>query len=252
MGLLRRSASSPRNAVELDDDVYVVSPRAAEYAVKAQKETRRAARAERKLAEKAAKGKGGKKDGRKDRKNSGDDDGDEDDKSGTPADPITGAKIKRYIGIARIVVPVVTPLVYQTVGTVRERWDSHRARQLGVAPDELSDFTGRGAALYARIHNLALSARDLRARHAGPSRRGGDDDQAREIAAFVDEADTRLTDLEAAVRAAEQMPSSRRRSAHVAVAGELDRIETRLLVHWGVGGGRSTRAIDGRDAAGPT
>ena len=248
MGLLRRSAS-PRNAVELDDDVYVVSPRAAEYAVKAQKETRRAARAERKLAEKAAKGKGGKKDGR-DRKNSGDDDGD--DKSGTPADPITGAKIKRYIGIARIVVPVVAPLVYQTVGTVRERWDSHRARQLGVAPDELSDFTGRGAALYARIHNLALSARDLRARHASPGRRGGEDDKAREIAAFVDEADTRLTDLEAAVRAAEQMPSSRRRSAHVAVAGELDRIETRLLVHWGVGGGRSTRAIDGRDAAGPT
>jgi hypothetical protein len=249
MGLLRRS-TSPRNAVELDDDVYVVSPRAAEYAVKAQKETRRAARAERKLAEKAAKGKGGKKN-KKAGKDAGGDDG-ADDKTGTPADPITGAKIKRYIGIARIVVPVVAPLVYQTVGTVRERWDSHRARQLGVAPDELSDFTGRGAALYARIHNLALSARDLRARHAGPGRRGGDDDQAREIAAFVDEADTRLTDLEAAVRAAEQMPSSRRRSAHVAVASELDRIETRLLVHWGVGGGRSTRAIDGRDAAGPT
>jgi hypothetical protein len=248
MGLLRRSASSPRNAVELDDDVYVVSPRAAEYAVKAQKETRRAARAERKLAEKAAKGKGAKKGAEKDGKNTGG----ADDKTGTPADPITGAKIKRYIGIARIVVPVVAPLVYQTVGTVRERWDSHRARQLGVAPDELSDFTGRGAALYARIHNLALSARDLRARHASAGRRGGDDDQAREIAAFVDEADTRLTDLEAAVRAAEQMPSSRRRSAHVAVAGELDRIETRLLVHWGVGGGRSTRAIDGRDAASPT
>lgn len=249
MGLLRRSAS-PRNAVELDDDVYVVSPRAAEYAVKAQKETRRAARAERKLAEKAAKS------GRKNKKSGGNAGGDDgagiDDKTGTVADPITGAKIKRYIGIARIVVPVVAPLVYQTVGTVRERWDSHRARQLGVAPDELSDFTGRGAALYARIHNLALSARDLRARHASPGRRGGEDDKAREIAAFVDEADTRLTDLEAAVRAAEQMPSSRRRSAHVAVAGELDRIETRLLVHWGVGGGRSTRAIDGRDAAGPT
>lgn len=239
MGLLRRSAT-PRNAVELDsagsdDTVYVVSPRAAEHAVKAQKETRRAAKADRKLAEKQAKSAGTA--GR-------DGDGEaDDDATGTAADPWTGAKVKRYIGIARIVVPIVAPLVYQAVGQARERWDAHRARQLGVAPDELTEFTGRGAALYARIHNLALSARDLRERHAGPTTHGGD---ATEVAAFVDEADTRLTDLEAAVRAAEQMPASRRRSAHVAVAGELDRIETRLLVHWGVGA-RPSRPIEARD-----
>ena len=251
MGLLRRS-ETPRNAVELDsagsdDTVYVVSPRAAEHAVKAQKETRRAARADRKLAEKQAKQAKGGKNGTGEAEGA---DGPDED-SGTVTDPWTGAKVKRYIGIARILVPVVAPLVYQAVGTVRERWDTHRARQLGVAPDELTEFTGRGAALYARIHNLALSARDLRERHASPGQ-GGDDDRARQIAVFVDEADTRLTDLEAAVRAAEQMPASRRRSAHVAVASELDRIETRLLVHWGVGGDRSPRALDGRDTAGPT
>lgn len=237
MGLLRRGAGA-EHAVgpEADDDVYVVSPRAAEYAVKAEKETRRAARAERKLAEAQAKAaqdthrsKGSKDSGEGPATN---------DDTGTIRDPLTSMKVKRYLGIARIIVPVVAPLVYQAVSTVRSQWDTHRARQLGVAPDELTEFTGRGAALYARIHNLALSARDLRTRHGEPATRGGDDTRATEIRTFVDDADTRLSDLEAAVRAAEQMPATRRRSAHVAVAGELDRIETRLLVLWGVG--RST------------
>ena len=135
--------------------------------------------------------------------------------------------------------PVVAPIVYQAVGMARDRWDAHRARQFGVAPDELAEFTGRGAALYARIHNLALSARDLRSRYGD-----GDDARATEVRSFVDDAQQRLTDLESAVRAAEQMPGSRRRSAHVAVGGELDRIENRLLALWGVGAPSRT-AISG-------
>jgi len=257
MGLLRRSRERPAtaaDALEMADDVFVVSPRAAALAAAAQKEQRKAARAERLLAEaqeavllgdkKALKAVKKRRKAKDPEPEVDDDDGD--DVTGTAADPLTGAKIKRYIGIARILIPVVAPIVYQAVGEARDRWDAHRARQFGVAPDELTEFTGRGAALYARIHNLALSARDLRTRHGG-----GQDDRAGEIRSFVEDAEQRMADLESAVRAAEQMPASRRRSAHVAVSGELDRIETRLLALWGLGDGQRA-AIDSRDAANPT
>lgn len=258
MGLLRRSrerSATAADALEIADDVFVVSPRAAALAAAAQSEQRKAARAERLLAEaqeavllgdkKALKAV--KKRRKANNKAKGPDIEDDDDSvEGTAADPLTGAKIKRYVGIARILIPVVAPIVYQAVGTARDRWDAHRARQFGIAPDELNEFTGRGAALYARIHNLALSARDLRTRHGGSQ--GG---RAGEITSFVDDAEQRLTDLESAVRAAEQMPASRRRSAHVAIGGELDRIENRLLGLWGVGEPQRP-AIDSRDAANPT
>jgi hypothetical protein len=254
MGLLRRSRERPAtaaDALEMADDVFVVSPRAADLAAAAQKEQKRAARAERLLAEAQEAVLLGDKKAlkavKKRRKAKGPEPEEDDDGvEGTAADPLTGAKIKRYIGIARILIPVVAPIVYQAVGTARDRWDAHRARQFGIAPDELNEFTGRGAALYARIHNLALSARDLRTRYGS-----GQGDRAGEVRSFVDDAEQRLTDLESAVRAAEQMPGSRRRSAHVAVGNELDRIENRLLALWGVGEPQRA-AIDSRDAANPT
>jgi len=253
MGLLRRSherSATAADALEVADDVFVVSPRAAALAAAAQVEQRKAARAERLLAEAQEAVLLGDKKAlkavKKRRKAKGPEPEDDDDSvEGTAADPLTGAKIKRYVGIARILIPVVAPIVYQAVGTARDRWDAHRARQFGIAPDELNEFTGRGAALYARIHNLALSARDLRTRHGRQGERAG------EITSFVDDAEQRLTDLESAVRASEQMPGSRRRSAHVAIAGELDRIENRLLGLWGVGEPQRP-AIDSRDAANPT
>jgi hypothetical protein len=137
---------------------------------------------------------------------------------------LTGATVKRWIGIARVVVPVAAPIVYQAVGAARSRVDDYRARRLGVAPDELSAFSGRGTALYARCHNLANSVREL-------ANRRPDDGEVR---TFTADARTRLSDLEAAVRSAEQMPSGRRRRAHLAVAGELDRLEARLLGLWGL------------------
>ena len=145
------------------------------------------------------------------------------------ADGISGFTVKRYVGIARIVVPIVAPLAYQAAGTLRARYDEYQARRLGVAPDELADFSGRGAALYARIHNIALSVRDLRTRRTPPGQ-----GEPAEVRSFAEETENRLTDLEAAVRAAEQMPTPRRRRAHVAASAELDRVESAVLARLGL------------------
>ena len=205
---------STKYSVELGDGdgadgegVVLLSRRAAKQAAKAEKQTAKAARADRSASEKSAEVADAviaEKEGKD--------------------EPLTGATVKRWLGIARIVVPVAAPIVYQAVGAARTRVDDYRARRLGVAPDELSAFSGRGTALYARVHNLANSVREL------ASRRPDDND----VRTFTADARTRLSDLEAAVRSAEQMPGARRRRAHLAVAGELDRLEARLLSLWGL------------------
>ena len=88
-------------------------------------------------------------------------------------------------------------------------------------PTSFADFTGRGAGRYARAHNVSLSTRDLRTRR-------GTGGGAADVRSFADDTENRISDLEVAVRAAEQMPAARRRSARAAIAAERDRIETRL------------------------
>jgi hypothetical protein len=193
--------------------VVVLSRKAAKQAVKAEKQTAKAAKADRRAAEKVAEIEEAEAEEARQAREAKD--GDE---------GLTGATVKRWIGIARVVVPVAAPIVYQAVGAARSRVDDFRARRLGVAPDELSSFSGRGTALYARCHNLANSVRELANRRPDDA----------EVNTFTADARTRLSDLEAAVRSAEQMPGGRRRRAHLAVAGELDRLEARLLTLWGL------------------
>ncbi|HEY2221027.1 DUF6474 family protein [Actinomycetospora sp.] len=222
---MARRSSGTKHSVEIGGEegegVVVLSRRAAKQAAKAEKQTAKAAKADRRATEKAEKVA----------------DAEIADKNGKD-DPLTGATVKRWIGIARIVVPVAAPIVYQAVGEARSRVDDYRARRLGVAPDELSTFSGRGTALYARCHNLANSVRELGNRRPDDA----------EVHTFTADARTRLSDLEAAVRSAEQMPSARRRRAHLAVAAELDRLESRLLGLWGLDapGGRNPGVTAGR------
>ncbi len=191
------------------DMLVVRSRRAGRAAAKAEKEIAKAAKAERKATKKEEEIRAKERD--------------EDQ-----PDLLTGMTVKRYLGIARIVVPVLMPLLYQAAGAARARWDEQRARRFGVAPDELASFSGRGASLYARIHNVALSVRELRDRRTSPSGEPAD------VRSFAADTENRLSDLEAAVRAAEQMPADRRRRAHEAAAAELDRIEASVLGRWGL------------------
>lgn len=140
----------------------------------------------------------------------------------------TPKRAKNALAVAKIVgpavIPVVAPYVLKAVGEVRDRMDRSRARKLGVPVEDLAKYSGRGGALHARIAGLADGVTDLRQRANG----------TKDDAAFADRTDTTLRQLAAAVRAAERMPSPRRRAAHQAVATELDELEESLLHRLGV------------------
>jgi hypothetical protein len=80
--------------------------------------------------------------------------------------------------------------------------------------------------LHARLSRLAEALDEL------DHGRNGSTSVARE---FTADTRLRLADLAVAVRAAEQMPTARRRTAYKAIGGELDRLEEALLRHLGIG-----------------
>jgi hypothetical protein len=141
--------------------------------------------------------------------------------------PMTPARARRMIGLSKVVLPLLVPYALAAAGVARAQWDAYRAARLGVTPSQLNAYSGRGGALHARIDQLATALGDLddgtEAHSTTASRR------------FARETRPRLEDLALAVRAAEQMPPQRRKTAHRAVSAELDRVELALLDHLGVG-----------------
>ena len=141
--------------------------------------------------------------------------------SATRESRLTPSKAKNLVGVAKIVlpavVPVISPYLLRAAGTAREQLDRMRARRMGIDVGDLAKFSGKGGALHARIIGAADSVAELAAK---------DDPATRE---FTTRSRDTLTTLATAVRAAERMPTTRRRAAHQAVAAELDRIESELL-----------------------
>jgi hypothetical protein len=136
---------------------------------------------------------------------------------------ITASQVKRYLGIARLLTPVLLPLVYRGTVLARAQLDQQRAHRLGVAPEELGAYTGHGARLSARIAGAERTADEI-------AKRQPDADTAKFTAAVRG----RLAELDTAVHAAELMPTQRRKSAHLAIATELDGVEADLLAKLGV------------------
>lgn len=132
---------------------------------------------------------------------------------------LTPAHTKRLIAVGKAVAPLLAPYAIAAGAVARDRWDAHRARQLGVSADQLGRYSGRGGALHARISRAGEALTELE----------NSPDATPAATSFVRETRPRLADLAVAVRAAEQMPSARRRTAFRAVAGELDRTEDQLL-----------------------
>jgi hypothetical protein len=140
--------------------------------------------------------------------------------------PFTAAQAKRMIGVGKAVAPLLAPYALAAAGIARARWDAHRAARLGVEPGQLAAYSGPGGALHARLSRVAGALDELESGaevHAtGAARR------------FAVDTRPRLVDLAVAVRAAEQMPTPRRRTAYRSIAAELDRVEIALLNHLGV------------------
>lgn len=140
--------------------------------------------------------------------------------------PFSSAQAKRLIGVGTTVLPLLAPYALAAATRARGRWDLYRAGRLGVTTDQLAAFSGPGGSLHARLSHLAEALTELAKT---------DEVHATTAATkFAAETRPRLADLSVAVRAAEQMPATRRRAAFKAIGGELDGIELTLLDHLGV------------------
>jgi hypothetical protein len=139
--------------------------------------------------------------------------------------PFTAARAKRLIGVGRAVAPLLAPYALAAATVVRAQYDAYRAGRLGVEPGQLSKYSGPGGALHARISRISETLDRLTTDGTG---------DAEANRAFIADTRPRLEDLAVAVRAAQQMPTPRRRTAHRAVGAELDRIEVALLTRLGV------------------
>lgn len=133
------------------------------------------------------------------------------------------ATVRKYISIARVLIPVLTPIVYRGAAVLRGKLDERKAGKLGVSPAELSDYSGYGAKLSARIAGAEKSLAQVSAASSDS-----------ETSKFSDAISQRLSDLGTAVRASEQMPAARRKAAHQAISAELDGIEADLLARLGI------------------
>ena len=133
-------------------------------------------------------------------------------------------RIRRMLTVTRLLAPIVVPLFYRAAVAARGYLDERRADRLGVPLSQIGQFSGHGAALSARIagaeHSLRLVA----------EKKPKDAETQQFVAAITE----RLRDLSAAVAAAENMPTTRRRAAHAAIAEQLDGIDADLMARLGL------------------
>lgn len=137
---------------------------------------------------------------------------------------LSPTRIRRVLTVSRLLAPVVVPLVYRAAIAARGLVDERRADRLGVPLSQLGQFSGHGAQLSARIAGAEQSVQVVADKNPKDA----------ETKQFVDAITERLTDLSAAVTAAENMPTTRRRAAHAAISGQLDGIDADLMARLGV------------------
>ncbi|OBF11021.1 DUF6474 family protein [Mycobacterium sp. ACS4331] len=137
---------------------------------------------------------------------------------------LSPGRVRRLLTVARLLAPVLVPIVYRGTTAVRGLLDERRADRLGVPLAQLGQFSGQGGALSARIAGAERSLRAVAEKNPKDA----------ETKQFVSAITSRLTDLSAAVTAAENMPASQRRAAHTAISDQLDGIDADLMARLGV------------------
>jgi hypothetical protein len=137
---------------------------------------------------------------------------------------LSPTRIRRLLTVSRLLAPIVVPVAYRVAIAVRGQVDQRRADQLGVPLAQIGRFSGHGGRLSARI---AGAEQSLRAVHESKPK-------DLETKQFVTAISARLTDLSAAITAAENMPAVRRRGAHAAISRQLDEIDADLMARLGL------------------
>lgn len=133
-------------------------------------------------------------------------------------------RIRRVLTVSRLLAPVLVPLAYRAAIAARGLIDARRADRLGVPLAQIGQFSGHGARLSARIAGAEQTLATVAAKN--PT-----DDETKRFAAAISE---RLGELSAAVTAAENMPATRRRSAHANISEQLDGIDADLMARLGL------------------
>ncbi|GAB09895.1 hypothetical protein GOARA_048_00970 [Gordonia araii NBRC 100433] len=136
---------------------------------------------------------------------------------------LTPKNARRALSIGRVVAPVAGPLVYRGAVVLREKLGDLQAARVGVAPETLRQFSGKGAPLAARIATTQGSLHSLTLTDTSP-----------DAATFATKMDERLANLSVAVDAAESMSPGARKNAHRAIGNELSAIDADILARLGV------------------
>jgi hypothetical protein len=137
---------------------------------------------------------------------------------------LSPTRIRRVLTVSRLLAPILTPVIYRAAMAARALIDQRRADQLGIPLAQIGQFSGHGAQLSARIAGAEKSLRMVQEKKPK-------DAETKQFAAAISE---RLSDLSAAVTAAENMPAARRRAAHSAISSQLDGIEADLMARLGL------------------
>ncbi|AIY48852.1 DUF6474 family protein [Mycolicibacterium fortuitum] len=137
---------------------------------------------------------------------------------------LSPTRVRRVLTVTRLLAPVLVPLIYRAATAARGALDERRADRLGVPLAQLGQSSGHGAELSARISGAEQTLRQVAEKKPKDA----------ETKQFVTAITERLNDLAAAVTAAENMPTARRRGAHAAIAAQLDGIDADLMARLGL------------------
>ncbi len=137
---------------------------------------------------------------------------------------LSPTRIRRALTVARLLAPIVVPVAYRAATAARGLIDQRRADRLGVPLAQVGQFSGYGARLSARIAGAEQSLLIVQEKKPKDA----------ETKQFVTAITERLSDLSAAVTAAEHMPAGRRRAAHAAISRQLDGIDADLIARLGL------------------
>jgi hypothetical protein len=137
---------------------------------------------------------------------------------------LSPTRIRRLLTVSRLLAPIIVPVAYRVAIAARGLIDQRRADQLGVPLAQIGKFSGNGGRLSARVAGAERSLRTVQENKPKDP----------ETKQFVAAISARLADLAAAVTAAENMPSARRRGAHAAISSQLDEIDADLMARLGL------------------